>query len=674
MKDNKNIYEPLFDSFDEVPPMPEGLSKENMLIKLKQSGKEPKKQESSFKTLLTVAAVFAVIILSAFALDSFEGKVTVNDDIGHTAAQQVTESALNNESATDIKAETTSAESTVLKKAQSDKALEDYFMGLYRDSKLDRYYYYTYNDVMMAPGANMGDAVADDEIELKSESAVSHSQTNVQTEGVDEGDIIKNDGRYFYIVGTDSSNNKKLRIFDTQTMQYVYNSYLYDSKNEIVYIDDIYINGNKLIAMCPGAGSPYRSYSYKYGGESKTVSYVFDITDKTSLNLVRTNEQDGSLIDSRMIGTVLYTVTQYTVTASTEDEVKENYMPKVNGEFIGCDCIFIENENAQRYLCITAYDTDVKNGAVAKTALLSQANTVYCSENNLYTFGVKYYGGNEQKNTDADSITVINSFSLDGINIKHTAKGEIDGKIINQYCADEYDGYLRVATNYYNTKQNTNSNSLFVLDGELKVVGKIKDIAKTELIKSVRFMGKEGYVVTYRQIDPLFSIDLSNPKEPKIRGELKIPGYSTYLHPINETTLLGIGYDGDSDSANTENIKVSLFDISDMNAPKEIDSLILPDVYTEGNSNAKAFVFDSERGLVSLPVNTGMLFKCMLIKLEDGKLSLYRDFLHEADEADVSANLFRTAYIGDTFYCISSSMVTSYSIATGEKAGECKLY
>ncbi len=205
--------------------------------------------------------------------------------------------------------------------------------------------------------------------------------------------------------------------------------------------------------------------------------------------------------------------------------------------------------------------------------------------------------------------TDIYRFRLDGASVTADGTGVVPGYILNQFSMDEQDGYFRIATTSgesWRNDQFTSLNHLYVLDKDLKVVGKVEGLAARETIKSVRFIGNRAYLVTFRTTDPLFVIDLEVPAEPKVLGELKIPGYSEYLHPYGENLLMGIGKDAVAigDNAFYLGLKLSMFDVSDPANPVELHTLIIGDRGTQSEVtwNHKAFLVDSENGLFGMPI------------------------------------------------------------------------
>lgn len=205
--------------------------------------------------------------------------------------------------------------------------------------------------------------------------------------------------------------------------------------------------------------------------------------------------------------------------------------------------------------------------------------------------------------------TVIHKISFNKDKLELKGSGEVVGHLLDQFSMDEHDGYLRVAT----TKSQTWSefeegatrsfNNVYVLDANLKVVGKVENLAKGEQIYAARFMQGRAYLVTFRQTDPLFVIDLRDPKKPAVLGELKVPGFSSYLHPYDETTLIGFGKQG-TETGQITGLKLSLFDVSDVNNLKEIDTYEMGDAGSDSIAlnDHKAFLFSGGKNLLVVPV------------------------------------------------------------------------
>jgi len=208
--------------------------------------------------------------------------------------------------------------------------------------------------------------------------------------------------------------------------------------------------------------------------------------------------------------------------------------------------------------------------------------------------------------------TVIHKIAINKGDLKYMASGEVIGSVLNQFSMDENNGYFRIATtknrswsSFIDDEERESYSNLYVLDENMKTVGKVEELAKGERIYSVRFMQNRAYLVTFKQTDPLFVIDLADQTNPKVMGELKVPGFSSYLHPYDNQTLIGLGKEADEDGRVTGGVKLSLFDVSDIASPKEIDKYVMGD----RNSNSiaisehKAFLFSKDKNLLVIPVS-----------------------------------------------------------------------
>ncbi len=217
--------------------------------------------------------------------------------------------------------------------------------------------------------------------------------------------------------------------------------------------------------------------------------------------------------------------------------------------------------------------------------------------------------------------TIIHKISINKDDIEYKTDGEVVGHVISQFSMDEKGEYFRIATTknrtwsrYADKKQTESYNNLYVLDENLKMVGELEGLAKGERIYSVRFMQDRAYMVTFKQVDPLFVIDLKNPKKPKVLGELKIPGFSNYLHPYDEDTLIGLGrdtYENEWGGVRTGGVKLSLFDVEDVANPKEVDTYILGSSGSDSVAihDHKAFLFSKEKGLLVIPISMQDVFE-----------------------------------------------------------------
>ena len=248
-------------------------------------------------------------------------------------------------------------------------------------------------------------------------------------------------------------------------------------------------------------------------------------------------------------------------------------------------------------------------------------------------------------------VTTIYRFSIKGLDIAAEAVGSVPGVILDQFSMDEYEGYFRIATTVTKVTINPNgyvtmsrSNNVYILNMNLSIVGKLEDLAMGERVYAARYLGNMMYLVTYRRIDPLFGIDLSDPKNPKVLGYLKIPGYSEYLHPISDKYLIGIGVVDEG-----RGIKVSLFDISDPKNIKEVSKVIIKEAFWSPLfTDHKAFLINPIKKYIAFPIY-GKIKGLVVIDYSNDTLSLKGIIIHD--------DCVRGLYIGDYIYSISRSLV-----------------
>ncbi len=235
--------------------------------------------------------------------------------------------------------------------------------------------------------------------------------------------------------------------------------------------------------------------------------------------------------------------------------------------------------------------------------------------------------------------TTVSKIPLDSLEI--ASHGSIPGRPLNQFSLDEYQDHLRIATTVggRGLGSSESANDVYVLDESMKQVGSVIDLGKDERIYAVRFMGDRGYVVTFRETDPLYSINLANPEQPEVTGELKIPGFSSYLHPLREHILLGVGREDSK-------VKISLFDVSNPSAPAELDTYLISDYWSDIQNTHHAFLQDKDHEIFFIPTSSG------------GYIFSYKndEFSLEKTVADNQIN--RAVYINDNLYLIGRNEIT----------------
>jgi inhibitor of cysteine peptidase len=434
-----------------------------------------------------------------------------------------------------------------------------------------------------------------------------HSLTNVQVNGVDEADTVKTDGQYIYTLNvnytTIESNTIEIVKADPQNPQVVGKIVLGASTNCAgFYLSE---NGNKLAVLGskygeevylprPIGASIGMTYDY-FANTVKTFIYVYDVSDKADPVLARNLTLTGSYFNSRMIGNYLYTVISQPAYLSNDTVVlPQVYTQTLTKEVAPTSIYYTDMQDT--YFSYTTFSgvnlMDDSQVSSEMTILMGGTSNMYVSTGNMYiTF----------PDTTGES-TEIYRVSINDANLSFDAKGIVPGYVLNQYSMDEYNGYFRIATtvstgSWVNRDQH---NNLYVLDMKLETVGKIENLAQGERIYSARFTGDKAYLVTFKQTDPFFVINLKDPTAPTVAGELKIPGYSSYLHPYDENHVIGIGKENNA-------VKLSLFDVSDMSNPIEIAKYVIGENADYADSAAlyepKAFLFDLQKQLLVIPAS-----------------------------------------------------------------------
>ncbi len=468
----------------------------------------------------------------------------------------------------------------------------------------------------------------------------SFAETYKQVEGVDEGDIIKNDGKHIFYV----NNDNEVLIYEGEKLvskitDYVYleDRYGYHYDNVHGSINELYINNNQLILIEVSIDDDNRTAS-----ATKTNIHIYDISDINNPKKIKTFSQNGNLPKTRMIGSQLYVISNVYTYSLENAEDYYMYTEEDGVEtIISADSIhYCDGSTETDCFVISAVDTEKMKRSTDTKAFFGFGSKVYCNEKNLYIILNNYSFSNNRS-------TGIVKIELKTNKIKFSEAIEINGYVHSQFSLDEKDGYLRVATT------DENGNNLYVFDDDFKKIGEITGIAEGELIKAVRYIGDMCYLITYEQTDPLFAIDISNPKNPVIKGSVEITGFSSQLHPIDENTIMGIGY------SDNFGIKLVLFDISNAAKPKVLDTYVMDAEYARSNAqeNHKAIIVNNDKDYIAIDylcydnynVDTGAL----LFNAENNKINVLNKF--QVNCVEESDNIERVTYIGDTLYAFDSN-------------------
>ena len=665
-----------------VPPALEPDSVERMLEERAQ--KKRRKYVRIYGGAAAAACVCVVIGLSAAYLTGRPGNEAADYAAGNSDASGSVESA-SSDSAMSGGAESADAGAAELSAEQADEltTAEDYneIYGYIQDQR-------DAEEKMTATHSDGGffDAVEDSAASQESSSAAatgtsgksgSYSDTNVRTEGVGEADIVKTDGENIYLVNGEtveivdiaSDEMEHLAQIEMEEDCYVTELYAADERLLILYTREEYDDGKT------GYDGTYRQY---------TCTDVYDISDPADPEKISTLSQSGYYNTMRVKDGYAYVLSDYSLPYDISRPEPRTYIPEVQGEIMPVSDIYMpQRKMGNDYTVITAFSLDDPKEKTDSKAVFGTAGECYVSTENIYVTE-SYYNNNDANVTQ----TSIRRIAYEDGVLTGTAQTRVDGILNDSFSIDEYDGYLRMVTTVTSVNEaegsfltvladifrreetetevrNVDTNSLYILDSNLNVTGEIRDLAPDERVYSARLMGDIGYFVTFRETDPLFSADLSDPHNPKIIGELKIPGFSEYLHPYGEGKLLGIGMDVDEETVATEGVKLSMFDISDPSDVKEENQYILEDMYgTDVGYDYKAVFVDVGKNLFGfLSYGDSTVYTIFTYDKEDGFREVFSRTLNWTGSV-------RGMYAGEKFYLISANTIESFRLADFKKVDD----
>jgi hypothetical protein len=465
-------------------------------------------------------------------------------------------------------------------------------------------------------------------------TGVDYSGTNVQEVGVDEGDIVETDGEFVYVANQDG-----VRIVSVSDAKVVANPGLPNGTHQLL------LDGERLLVV-----------TSSWSGSADTIVSLYDVADPTDPTLLRRSHLEGFIVATRSVDGVARLVVsssfdqrlpfvqpnqfgldeesalernkQIINESSVEDWLPRWFDETGDGSFgemqaaLPCEDVAAPSDFAGLGLTwIASIDIQSTGTPIGSAGIVSNGDTVYASTDNLYIATQNWdwrFGGPVPLAQDDSTQpapdpgpppTLIHQFELgDGTEATYVASGQVEGRLLNQFAMSEYNGDLRVATTTddWGGFGEQSESTVFVLrpnGDELEQISSIGGLGRDEQIFAVRFFDDVGYVVTFRQTDPLYVLDLSDPENPVLDGELKIPGYSAYLHPVGDGLLLGVGQDADDDGR-TLGTQLSLFDVSDPTNPERISTLAVGG-QSEVEWDHKAFLYWQPDGTIVLPVSPG---------------------------------------------------------------------
>lgn len=512
--------------------------------------------------------------------------------------------------------------------------------------------------------AAVEDFVYNDMIEYASaEKQLSHSTTNLQLQGVDESDIVKTDGICLYIVKED-------RIYivdakDGKLSQSTVVSIPFSGNGTIL---ELYVDQGLMVAVVQETSSALReaegdyvdadgkvTTSKQYITTTKTTTslYTYSLKDPMKPVLLGSVSQDGNYHTSRKIGDQVYLFTDQWMAEECYYSDKDSYswVPLAGGEPIAADCIYLPKAGASSLL-ISSVNLKQPEEIYDTVMIVNDNATVYMSTDAIYLYHTDY-----TQERGGSWITEIAKFTLENGQINASAATNVNGSVTDTFAVNASDGMLRILT----TDFNGNGSDLYILDENLTVKGKLTGLAPGEDIYSARYFKEMVYFVTYRNMDPLFAVDLSDPSDPKLLGELKITGYSDYLHMWGEDKLLGIGYETDPDNGRRKGLKLSMFDVSDPVNLQAVDTVILKNMdYTPALDQYKTVLADPSCNLIGFAAtdyDAEWENMYLLFRWEEGQ---FTDVFSK--EIGENADRIRGMYVGDYYYIVTGNQIISFDM------------
>ena len=528
-------------------------------------------------------------------------------------------------------------------------------------------------------------------------SMTDYSKTNIQTEGVDEGDIVKTDGKYIYFV-----NDKGLTIIDSNPLT-IKKVFELKNKNYGKLIRDIFLDKNKLIII---------SDVLQKNIGHRTFIETYDISDIKNPKLINENNVNGEYNQSRKKGERLYVITndhyhsdtlynemrQYPIDLNDLYERSNKF--KLVSEGVNLEKVIYMPFTTHISLTVISSIPLYPDEATDKIIFTGDPGQLYMSNDNIYTTSKQYALNVDKITTD----TEIRKFAIEDKQFRYVGKIKVEGRLLNQFSMGEENGVLFVAHSKPPMDKKDRENIISSFNENMKKISSLRGIAPKEKIYSARFVDGKAYIVTFRMIDPLFVVDIKNPSMMKILRQLKIPGYSNYLHPYSDKYLIGFGYNVGQDIYGSDvrlGYKISLFDVNDYTKPKELSVVNIGEEgsYSYLGNNHKMLMFDTKRNIFALPIfevssekeryynhnytKYDYFYGVFVIQLSNEKLKIKGKISHsDSKNAGELANEYnknsrqkiqRIVQIGDNIYTLSHSMLKVNDINTMEELKTLKL-
>ena len=640
--DQKELLDKIRHSAEGIE-IPVQLTPQSVEEKLKREAQQKKIQRRKIMIRwMEAAAVLAIVAAGGTQTELYkqwkEPALSSEADMEKPVAEQDTESSVQPEEV-DASGE--------FKQADSEEELYKTLQELEKQTGS----YARGGDVMLleesAEITTMDAGAADTAANQKVTGEADYSQTNVREAGVDEGDVVKTDGSYLYILKSSGS----VRIVDIRGTKMKEIAEIQPEKlNES--IEDLYLDGDRLMLVTTGYESSMEeaeSDMYTVNRYQYTALTVYDITEREHPEVTGRITQEGDYRQSRKNGDYVYLLTQYSPSLGDSFE-DSSVMPLVNEQKLAISDVYLPDQTSQPdYLVASGINIQDPENVISSKAIVSGAADFYMSSDNLFICNNNW--------NDGKSSTEILRFACEDGEITAGAMCELPGFLNDTFSLDEYQGYLRVLLT---EDSNGESNSLYILDADMQVTGAIRDLADGETIRSARFMGTIAYFVTFRQTDPLFCADLSDPDNPQILSELKLTGFSSYLHPYGDHLLLGVGYEAEEETGSQTGVKLSMFDISEPSQVEELDKYVIKGAsYLPSDYDYKAILADGEKNLIGFVCDGEYLV--FSYDEEKGFQNLLTYTMSDWEYWDGDASC-RGVYAGDEFYIVDQDEVLCFDM------------
>ncbi|MCT2535167.1 beta-propeller domain-containing protein [Aquibacillus koreensis] len=543
------------------------------------------------------------------------------------------------------------------------------------------------------------------------------SETNVQVEGIDEGDTVKLDGDYLYY-----ARDHDIVIASTNGKE---SSVVSKIEEQDYYVQQLYLHNDLLISI----GHSNRTIrndiledktselDYRHFYTNQSTVYIYDISDKQNPKQMREFTIEGSINSTRKMDGFLYLVGNnhppYYYYHEEEDPnmesieirpfIKDTAVSNQGRPIDYKDMYFFPESDDETFMVLSSIDLNDMDKEANVETYLGASNQLYMSKNHLYTAVNKYDLNEDTSNSNMVDIamprvadTEIIQFHINDGDMTYNASTVVNGTLINQFSMDERNDTFRVATTKGNMweGEEPSTNNLYTFDTELNPLGSVEGLAENERIYSVRFMENVAYMVTFRETDPLFVIDLADAKNPEVLGELKIPGFSNYLHPLDDNHVIGFGHHTELEDVPGRDeprvldagLKISVFDVSDPTDPKEkfIEILGQGGSHSEISYNHKSLYQHPDENLFGIPAE---LYETKTINKGDASyqdhvyvyegaflynispvdgITLKDTITHQPDNVKQypkwESRIQRMVSVGDTLYTLSFDQMKAYNL------------